>query len=78
MKFKALASVAKQFKIEFGGFRAQGAPAVILAVGALTLAAGLVRVFSQNASILPEALREAKGLVVALRSDSDDLKRLNS
>lgn len=78
MKFKDLARVAKQFKIEFGGFRAQGAPAVILAVGGLTLAAGLVRVFSQNATMLPEALREAKGLVVALRSDADDLKRLNS
>lgn len=69
MKFRDMARVAKAFKIEFGGFRAQGAPAVILAAGGLTLAAGLVRILSQNASMLPETLREAKGLVEALRSD---------
>lgn len=76
MKFKDLARVAKAFTIEFGGFRAQGAPAVILAVGGLTLAAGTVRLLAANASMLPETLREAKGLVEALRSS--DAKRLNS
>lgn len=77
MKFKDLARVAKAFKIEIGGFRAQGAPAVILAVGGLTLAAGTIRLLSANASMLPETLREAKGLVEALRSDPN-VKRLNS
>ena len=76
MKFKDVARVAKSFKIEFGGFRAQGAPAVILAVGGLTVAAGLVRLLSQNAAMLPETLREAKGLIESLRSS--DFKRLNS
>ena len=69
MKFRDVARVAKTFKIEIGGFRAQGAPAVILAAGGLTLAAGLVRILSQNAAMLPETLREAKGLVEAIRSD---------
>lgn len=76
MKFKDVARVAKWFKIEFGGFRAQGAPAVILAVGGLTVAAGLMRLLTQNAAVLPETLREAKGLIEALRSDN--VKRLNS
>ena len=77
MKFRDVARVAKAFKIEFGGFRAQGAPAVILAAGGLTLAAGLVRILSQNASMLPETLREAKGLVEAIRSDPK-IKHLNA
>ncbi len=77
MKFKDLARLAKAFKIQVGGFRAQGAPAVILAAGGLTLAAGLVRILSQNASMLPETLREAKGLVEAIRSDSK-IKHLNA
>ncbi|GAC1654650.1 MAG: hypothetical protein NVS9B12_05350 [Vulcanimicrobiaceae bacterium] len=76
MKFKDLARVAKSFKIEIGGFRAQGVPAVILALGGLTVAAGLVRVLNQNAAMLPETLREAKGLIESLRSG--DPKRLNS
>ena len=76
MNFRDLARVAKSFKIEVGGFRAQGAPAVILAAGGLTLAAGLVRLLNQNAAMLPETLREAKGLIEALRSN--DVKRLNS
>ena len=75
MKLKDLARVARSFKIEIGDFRAQGAPAVILALGGLTMAAGMVRLLSQNAAILPETLREAKGLVEALRPEP---KRLNS
>jgi len=77
MKFKDLARVAKAFKIEVGGFRAQGAPAVLLAAGGLTLAAGIVRILGQNASMLPETLREAKGLVEAIRSDPK-IKHLNA
>ena len=76
MKFKDLARVAKAFKIEVGGFRAQGAPAIIVAVGGLTLAAGIVRILSQNATMLPQTLREATSLIEALRSDGT--KRLNS
>ena len=77
MKYADLARVAKAFKIEFGGFRAQGAPAVILAVGGAALAVGAVRLLSQNAGVLPETLREAKGLVQALRSPNEP-RRLNS
>ena len=77
MKFKDAARLAKSFKIEFGGFRAQGAPAVILAMGGAALAVSAVRLFAANAAVLPETLREAKGLVQALRSSSEP-KRLNS
>ena len=77
MKFRDVARVAKAFKIEIGGFRAQGAPAVLLAAGGLTLAAGIVRILSNNAAMLPETLREAKGLVEALKTDPN-VKHLNA
>ncbi|MDQ6930850.1 MAG: hypothetical protein M3126_09325 [Candidatus Eremiobacteraeota bacterium] len=76
MKLKGMARIAKSFQIEAGGFRARGAPAVILAAGGVVLVAGIVRLLSQNASVLPETLREAKGLIESLRSEN--LKRLNS
>ncbi len=77
MKMKDVARVARSFKIEVGGFRAQGAPAVILALSGLTLAVGVVRMIAQNAGVLPETLREAKGLVDSLRSD-ESVRRLAS
>lgn len=76
MNLKAIARVARSFKLEIGDIRAQGAPAVILAVSGLVLASGFVRLLNQNAAVLPEALREAKALVEALRRDS--AKRLPS
>ena len=68
--------MTRSFKLEFGGFRAQGVPAIILSLAGLTAAAGAVRLLNANASMLPETLREAKGFVEALRGDSP--KRLNS
>ena len=70
---KGLARVARTFKLESGNFRAQGAPAVLIAVSGLVLAAGVARILTQNATALPETLREAKGLVEAIRGDSHRL-----
>jgi hypothetical protein len=64
-----MARVARAFKIRVGGFEAQGAPAVIVAVSGLTLVAGAMRAINQSAGSLPEAFREAKGLVDALKAE---------
>lgn len=69
MDFRGMARVARTFKIKVGGFRARGAPAVIVAVSGLTLVTGLVRAVNQNAATLPEAFREAKGLIDALKAE---------
>lgn len=76
MKLKDIARIAKSFQLEAGSFRAQGAPAVILAAGGVVFVAGMVRLLSRNAAVLPETLREAKGLIESLRSEH--VKRLNS
>jgi len=60
-----MARVARTFKICVGDFRAQGAPAVIVALCGLTLIAGVARAINQSAAALPETFREAKGLVDA-------------
>jgi hypothetical protein len=70
MNFKGLARLVRGFKIEVGEIRAQGPPAIIVAVSGLVLATGLVRLLNQNATVLPETLREAKALVDSLRSSS--------
>ncbi|MBV8689245.1 MAG: hypothetical protein JOZ59_03970, partial [Candidatus Eremiobacteraeota bacterium] len=70
MKLKALSRLVRGFNIEIGELRAQGPPAMIVAFGGVVLAAGLVRLLTQNAAVLPETLREAKNLVDSLRGDS--------
>ncbi|MDQ6825892.1 MAG: hypothetical protein M3Z14_01660 [Candidatus Eremiobacteraeota bacterium] len=69
MDFRGLARVTRTFKVEMGHFRAQGAPAVIVSACGLALAAGLMRAINQNAAILPDTLREAKGLVDSLKAE---------
>ncbi len=64
-----MARVARTFKMEIGGFRAQGAPAVIAAVCGLTFVAGFVRAINQNAAMLPDTFREARALVDSLKAD---------
>jgi len=70
MNLKALSRLVRGFKIEIGELRAQGPPAMVVAFGGVVLAAGLVRLLTQNAAVLPETLREAKNLVDSLRGDS--------
>jgi len=70
MSLKALSRLVRGFKIEIGELRAQGPPAMVVAIGGVVLAAGVVRVLNQNAAVLPETLREAKSLVDSLRGNS--------
>ncbi|HXF35066.1 MAG TPA: hypothetical protein VN603_10890, partial [Candidatus Acidoferrales bacterium] len=59
----------KSFRLRVGGLKAEGAPAVILAWAGVVLAVGVVRAIDRNAPVLPEAFREAKGLLEAIRAD---------
>ena len=68
--FKNLARVTKTFKLEVGGLRAQGVPAVLLGAAAIVLAAGVARTLVAATPSLPEAFREARGLLGALRGES--------
>jgi hypothetical protein len=67
--FKSLAKVTKTFSLEVGPLRATGVPAVLVGVTGLVLAAGVARSLMQNADHLPETLREARSLALAMRPD---------
>lgn len=69
MKTRNLAKIFKSFRLHAGGLEAEGVPAVILAWAGIVLAVGLVRALDRNAPVLPEAFREAKGLLEAIRGE---------
>jgi hypothetical protein len=68
-KWKAISRVTKSFNLRVGGLEAEGVPAVILAWAGIVLAVGVVRALDRNAPVLPEAFREAKGLLEAVRGE---------
>jgi hypothetical protein len=65
---KALARVTKTFSLEVGPLRAEGVPAVLVALTGVVLAGGLARALMQSSDRLPETLREAQSLAIAVRS----------
>ncbi len=67
--FKGLAKVTRTFSIEIGPLRAQGVPAVLVGVTGIILAAGAARAVMQSSGSLPETLREARSLALAMRAD---------
>lgn len=69
MKSRYVARIIKSFKLRAGGLEAEGVPAVIMAAAGVILALGAVRAIDRNAPVLPEAFREAKGLLEAIRGD---------
>ena len=69
MKGRDVARIVRSFKLKAGLLEAEGVPAVILASAGIVLAVGAVRAIDRNAPVLPEAFREAKGLLEALRGD---------
>ncbi|MEO6912901.1 MAG: hypothetical protein ABI182_02625 [Candidatus Baltobacteraceae bacterium] len=72
--FKGLARVTRTFKFEYSGFKAQGVPAILVAVSGVVLAVGVAKALSQGAGHLPDTLKEARGLAEALRSSAPRLK----
>ncbi len=75
--FKDLARVAKAFRLEFGGFKATGAPAVIVAATGFVVAAGVMRALREGAPMVPETLREMRALV-EVREAQRERARLRS
>lgn len=67
--FKGLARVTKTFSLEVGPLRAQGVPAVLVAVTGVVLATGVARALMQSSDRLPETLREARSLAQAMRPE---------
>jgi hypothetical protein len=68
-KWKNIARMTKNFKLRVGSLEAQGVPAIVLSWAGIVLAVGLVRAIDRNATVLPEAFREAKGLLEAIRAE---------
>lgn len=66
---KGLAKVTKTFSLEAGPLRAQGVPAVLVGVTGVILAAGVARSLMRSADRLPETLREARSLALAVRAE---------
>lgn len=74
--FKGIARVARGFKIETPVLKAQGAPAVVIAVGALIVGAGIAQALAKGADRLPETLKEARHLAQTLKRE--DVPRLHA
>jgi hypothetical protein len=64
--FKGLSRVTRTFSIEAGPLRAQGVPAVLVAVTGVVIAAGIASALAKSSDRLPETLREARALAQAL------------
>jgi hypothetical protein len=60
---KKAARLARAFRLEYGGFKATGAPAVIVSLTGLVVAAGLMRAVREAAPMVPETLREVRALM---------------
>ena len=67
--FKGLAKVTKTFSLEVGPLRATGVPAILVGVTGIVLAAGVARSLMQSSDRLPETLREARSLALAMRAE---------
>jgi hypothetical protein len=71
--FKGLARVTKTFSLEIGPLRAQGVPAVLVAVTGVVLAGGVARALTRSSDRLPETLREARALAQTFRPEQPQL-----
>ena len=67
------ARVLRASRLRFAGVRAMGVPAILIGVAGIILAAGVSRSMGTIAPMLPETLREMKGLIEAGR-DARKLK----
>lgn len=72
--FKNVARVMRTFRIEAGPFRAQGAPAVLVALSGVLVAAAVARAIVTGSDRLPETLREARALAQSMRHDAPRLQ----
>lgn len=71
---KGAARVNKTFTLEIGPLRATGAPAILVAVSGIVLAAGITKTLAEHSERLPETLREARALAQTLRPEQQKLR----
>jgi hypothetical protein len=67
--FKGMARLVREFRIEIGPVKAQGVPAVLVAVTGVVLAGGVAAALSKAGGELPATLRGANDLAKTLRGD---------
>jgi hypothetical protein len=65
--------LVKASRIRLGPLDARGVPAILLGVAAIVAASGASRSLYKAAAILPESLREARELWLAVRSHPEML-----
>lgn len=70
---RGLARVTKTFQLEVGPLRAQGVPAVLVAVTGVVLAAGVAKALDHSSDRLPETIREARALAQTFRPEQTQL-----
>jgi hypothetical protein len=68
MPFDAV-RILQASKFRVGGFRAAGAPAILLGVSAVVLAVGVARSLAAFVPMLPETLRETKNVIETAKRD---------
>jgi hypothetical protein len=64
------ARVLRASRVRVGPVRVTGAPAIFLGVAVVILTAGVARSLATLAPLLPETLRETKGLVETAKRDA--------
>ncbi|MDQ2866351.1 MAG: hypothetical protein M3R51_09005 [Candidatus Eremiobacteraeota bacterium] len=72
--FRGIARVQSTFRIQVGPIRATGVPAILVAVSGVIAASGVATLLARNAPLIPETLREARGLAETLRGERPRLK----
>ncbi len=77
MEFPDFARILRASKVRFGPLRAQGAPAILLGVATVVVAAGAIRALGVGAPNLPESIREFRLLLESGRGPGE-AKKLNS
>lgn len=65
--FRGISRMNDSYRLSLGPVRADGLPALLLAVTGIVLAGGIATALARNAERLPETLREARGLAESLR-----------
>ena len=72
--FKNVARVTRTFRIQAGPFRAQGPPAILVALSGVLIAGAIARAIITSSDRLPETLREARALAQSMRRDTPRLQ----
>ena len=72
--FKGIARVQSTFSLEAGPIRAQGVPAILVAVSGIVLAAGAANFLVRSGDRIPDMLSEARNLALALQKERPRLQ----